>query len=146
MDPEAVLWGQWRNWAWMLGAWGVGGAGRPGGVRRPANRGVPSLCSSRFPPNAVGTRRGKDRGVASNREDFSFQAAKNSQPRTTPCLIVRGVTHPLSHGAPVTGPDSTLGGSSDLPKGFFPSGGPAASQKTGVGLRRGWSGRVESRQ
>ncbi|XP_017904443.1 PREDICTED: mitogen-activated protein kinase 11 isoform X3 [Capra hircus] len=94
----------------------------------------------------VGTRRGKDRRVTSNREDFSFQAAENSQPRTTPCLIVRGVTHPLSQGAPVTGPDSILGGSSDLPKGFFPSGGRAASQKTGVGLRRGWSGRVERRR
>ncbi|XDB51099.1 hypothetical protein ABFV05_004715 [Capra hircus] len=84
----------------------------------------------------VGTRRGKDRRVTSNREDFSFQAAENSQPRTTPCLIVRGVTHPLN----------ILGGSSDLPKGFFPSGGRAASQKTGVGLRRGWSGRVERRR
>lgn len=67
---------------------------------------------------------------------FSFQAAENSQPRATPCLIVESMRHPLSHEAPVTGPDSILGSSSDFPKGFFPSGGRAASQKTSVGLWR----------
>ena len=99
-----------------------------------------------FSSQCVGARRGEDRRVTSNLEDFSFQAAENSQPRTTPCLIVKSMRHPLSHGAPVIGPDSILGSSSDLPKGFVPSGGRAASQKTSVGLRRGWSGRVGRRQ
>ena len=137
------FWGLWGN-GMGAGCTGVGWpACRDQETDRPRGDAASVISTSRFPPNAVGAGRGEDGGVSSNLEDFAFQAAENSQPRATPCSIVESMRHPLSHEAPVTGPDSILGGSSDFPKGFFPSGGRAASEKTSVGPRRGWSGLAE---
>lgn len=47
MDPEAILWGQWRNWAWMLGAWGAGAGGLAG------LEGSGDLQTKEFHPSAL---------------------------------------------------------------------------------------------
>ena len=126
------------------GCWAHRG-GLAGIRRRLTDLGVTQPVTLHFPFSSQcgGSRERRRWRAEQNLEDFSFQAAENRQPRATPCSTVESRRYPLSREAPVTGPDSVLGSSSDLPNRFFPSGGRAVSQKASVGLRRGWSGLVQ---